>query len=82
MPTFHCRLQPYISFRDPASLTYAPTQPLPKTESAYHMSQVAPANTPLSDLLAQSLGEQAVVAGKVRRGVNITAESFYGSQGR
>jgi uridine phosphorylase len=52
------------------------------TEDPYRKSEVAPANPLLSSLLASALSEEVELAGKIHRGVNITAESFYGSQGR
>lgn len=50
-------------------------------EPAYRLHKVAPANAELSNLVQQSLAEQ-LGAEKVQTGVNVTAESFYSSQGR
>ena len=51
-------------------------------EEPYRKSSVAPANIELTSLLAQYLENEAELVGKVSRGVNITADSFYSSQGR
>lgn len=45
------------------------------------MSQVAPANAELSDLLVAALSEH-IGKDSLRTGTNVTAESFYSSQGR
>lgn len=51
------------------------------TEECYHLSKVAPADAELSSLVLSKLGEQ-VGTEHLRSGVNVTAESFYSSQGR
>jgi uridine phosphorylase len=50
-------------------------------EVAYRLSKVAPADAELSQLVLARLGEN-VGAEKLRTGTNVTAESFYSSQGR
>ena len=52
-----------------------------KKQESYHLSQVAPANAELSDLLVAALTEH-IGADSLRTGTNVTAESFYSSQGR
>lgn len=56
----------------------------PPTESeAYRWSQLAPADGSLTDLLDENMRRILGGAGvSVTRGVNVTADSFYGSQGR
>jgi len=50
-------------------------------EPSYRLSKVAPSNAELTELLFSSLSEN-VGADTLRRGTNVTAESFYSSQGR
>lgn len=50
-------------------------------EPAYRLSKVAPADPTLSALVQKALGEQ-LGAEVVHTGVNVSAESFYSSQGR
>eukprot|EP01032_Pedospumella_encystans_P011311 gene11311-13157_t len=52
-----------------------------KKQESYHLSQVAPANAELSELLVAALTEH-IGADSLRTGTNVTAESFYSSQGR
>lgn len=50
-------------------------------EAAYRTAKLVPASKELSELALSCLGEQ-VGAEHLRSGVNVTAESFYSSQGR
>ena len=50
--------------------------------SAYRKSKVAPANSVLTSLITDEMSKESFLSGKIHRGINITAESFYGSQGR
>lgn len=50
-------------------------------EESYHLSKIAPANAELSDLLVAALTEH-IGTDSFRTGTNVTAESFYSSQGR
>mmetsp|Transcript_30381 Transcript_30381/g.60479 ORF Transcript_30381/g.60479 Transcript_30381/m.60479 type:complete len:301 (+) Transcript_30381:59-961(+) len=47
----------------------------------YHMSKIAPADAELSAMVVAKLGEK-IGADNLRTGANVTAESFYSSQGR
>jgi len=52
-------------------------------EKPYRWSQLAPANAALTDRLEACLGDVLGAEGvSISRGVNVTADSFYGSQGR
>lgn len=51
-------------------------------EGAYRKSKVAPADVALTSLIADEMTSETFLSGRVHRGVNVTAESFYGSQGR
>lgn len=50
-------------------------------EEAYTLSMIAPASTELSSLVIRSLGD-GVGSDRVVEGTNVTADSFYSSQGR
>jgi uridine phosphorylase len=50
-------------------------------ETSYRLAKIAPADSELSNLVLERLTEQ-LGAENLRSGVNVTAESFYSSQGR
>lgn len=56
--------------------------PAPALVPAYNMHKIAPAHAGLSSLLTSELISNLRVETNVVEGVNVTAESFYSSQGR
>mmetsp|Transcript_9702 Transcript_9702/g.16198 ORF Transcript_9702/g.16198 Transcript_9702/m.16198 type:complete len:303 (+) Transcript_9702:39-947(+) len=62
----------------PSSSSSLAAQQAPK----YRLAQIAPANKELSELMISSLKEHIPDDVPIRTGANVTADSFYSSQGR
>ena len=52
------------------------------SSTAYTKSRVAPADHALTTLITEELTKESFLQGKIHTGINVSADSFYGSQGR